>query len=183
MDRNKIILLTNYVYFFKQKICLLGYVKVSKGAKIRKRYNQVPHLTQDTNEKVRRHNESQEVSPFPAGDHIFTFGAKKSIEIIYILCSLVPSVYSQKKPWRQGTRLMNPCTLSPISVHIALAYGSRSGSISLLQYATPAGGGHFKLKNHQTAMGEKNRGYALQIIETLSTIPPWWHRLLSVLRR
>ena len=27
-------------------------VKVSKGAKIRNRYNQVPHLTQDTNEKV-----------------------------------------------------------------------------------------------------------------------------------
>ena len=26
--------------------------KVSKGAKIRNRYNQVPHLTQDTNEKV-----------------------------------------------------------------------------------------------------------------------------------
>ena len=27
-------------------------VKVSKGAKIRNRYNQVPHLTQDTNRKV-----------------------------------------------------------------------------------------------------------------------------------
>ena len=27
-------------------------IKVSKVAKIRKRYNQVPHLTQDTNEKV-----------------------------------------------------------------------------------------------------------------------------------
>ena len=27
------------------------YVKVSKGAKIRNRYNQVPHLTQDTNGK------------------------------------------------------------------------------------------------------------------------------------
>ena len=26
--------------------------KVSKGAKIRHRYNQVPHLTQDTNGKV-----------------------------------------------------------------------------------------------------------------------------------
>ena len=33
----------------------LGYTsisKVSKGAKIRNRYNQVPHLTQDTNGKV-----------------------------------------------------------------------------------------------------------------------------------
>ena len=48
--------------------------KVSKVAKIRNRYNQVPHLTQDTNGKVTNSqldttNESQEVSPFPAGDH------------------------------------------------------------------------------------------------------------------
>ena len=47
---------------------------VSKGAKIRNRYNQVPHLTKDTNGKVINSqidttNESQEVSPFPAGDH------------------------------------------------------------------------------------------------------------------
>ena len=38
------------------------------------RYNQVPHLTQGTNGKVTNShlditNESQEVSPFPAGDH------------------------------------------------------------------------------------------------------------------
>ena len=44
------------------------------GAKIRNRYNQVPHLTQDTNGKVTNSqpdttNESQEVSPFSAGDH------------------------------------------------------------------------------------------------------------------
>ena len=48
--------------------------KVSKGAKIRNRYYQVPHLTQDTNGKVTNlqlntTNRSQEVSPFPAGDH------------------------------------------------------------------------------------------------------------------
>ena len=47
---------------------------VSKGAKIRNRYNQVPHLTLDTNGKVTNSrldttNESQEVSPFPEGDH------------------------------------------------------------------------------------------------------------------
>ena len=47
---------------------------VSKEAKIRLRYNQVPHLTQDTNGKgtnsqLYTTNESQEVSPFPAGDH------------------------------------------------------------------------------------------------------------------
>ena len=50
------------------------YMKVSKGAKIRNRYNQVPHLTQDTNGKVTNSqldttNESQEVITFPAGDH------------------------------------------------------------------------------------------------------------------
>ena len=49
-------------------------LKVSKGAKIRNRYNQVPHLTQDTNGKVTNSQldttkDSQEVSPFPAGDH------------------------------------------------------------------------------------------------------------------
>ena len=47
---------------------------VSKGAKIRNRYNKIPHLTQDTNGKETNSqldttNESQEVSPFPAGDH------------------------------------------------------------------------------------------------------------------
>ena len=52
----------------------LRVIKVSKVAKIRNRYNQVPHLTQDTNGKVTNSlldttNESQEVSPFPAGDH------------------------------------------------------------------------------------------------------------------
>ena len=49
-------------------------IKVSKGAKIRNWYNQVPHLTQDTNGKVTNSqlgttNESQTVSPFPVGDH------------------------------------------------------------------------------------------------------------------
>ena len=49
-------------------------IKVSKGEKIRNLYNQVPHLTQDTNGKVTNSqldttNESQEVNPFPAGDH------------------------------------------------------------------------------------------------------------------
>ena len=31
---------------------MTNHVKVSNGAKIRNRYNQVPHLTQDTNGKV-----------------------------------------------------------------------------------------------------------------------------------
>ena len=50
------------------------HMELSKGAKIRNLYNQVPHQTQDTNGKVTnpqldKTNESQEVSPFPAGDH------------------------------------------------------------------------------------------------------------------
>ena len=50
------------------------YFKVRKRAESRNRYNQAPHLTQDTNGKVITSqlnitNESQEVSPFPAGDH------------------------------------------------------------------------------------------------------------------
>ena len=44
------------------------------GPLVGNRYNQAPHLTQDTNGKVTTSqlditNESQEVSPFTAGDH------------------------------------------------------------------------------------------------------------------
>ena len=61
----------------KEENMRLVIYKVSKGAKIRNRYNQVPHLTQDTNGKVTNSqidttNESQEVSPFPAGETIFS---------------------------------------------------------------------------------------------------------------
>ena len=53
---------------------LITLLKVSKGTKIRNRYNPVPYLTQDTdgnvtNSQLDATNESQEVSPFPAGDH------------------------------------------------------------------------------------------------------------------
>ena len=47
----------------------------SNKAKIRNRHNQVPHLTQDTtwgsdkNDKKHHIQESQDTSPFPAGDH------------------------------------------------------------------------------------------------------------------
>ena len=62
------------MYLNNQRILRINLMKVSKGAKIRNRYNQVPHLTQDTNEKVTNSqldttNESQEVSPYPAGEH------------------------------------------------------------------------------------------------------------------
>ena len=49
-------------------------IKVIKRATIRNQYNQVSHLTQNTNRTVTISqvditNESQKVSPFPAGDH------------------------------------------------------------------------------------------------------------------
>ena len=55
-------------------LCFPFLAKVGKGAKIRNRYNEVPHLTQDTNWKVTDSQldttyESQGVSPFPAGNH------------------------------------------------------------------------------------------------------------------
>ena len=61
-------------FFNNKKSYLDALEKVRKGAKIKNRHNQVPHLTQDTNGNVSNSqldttNESQEVSPFPAGDH------------------------------------------------------------------------------------------------------------------
>ena len=52
-----------------QSVC-----KVRKAAKIRNRYNQVPHLTQDTTWEsdrniIKYHKQEPRVSPFQAGDH------------------------------------------------------------------------------------------------------------------
>ena len=50
-------------------------MKVSKEVKIRNRYNQVPHLTQDTTRESDKNTikqytqESQDVSHLPVGDH------------------------------------------------------------------------------------------------------------------
>ena len=63
-----------FLYFYEKSPFICCIFKVSKDAKIRNRYNQVPHLSQDTNGKVTNSqldttNESQEVSPFQAGGH------------------------------------------------------------------------------------------------------------------
>ena len=60
--------------YLKEWIVWDSILEVCKGAKIKNRYNQVPHLTQDTNGKVKNSqldstSESQEVSPFQACDH------------------------------------------------------------------------------------------------------------------
>ena len=62
------------LHFEFAQVMHLLLVKVRKRAKIRNRYNQAPHLAQDANGKVTTSqlditNESQEVSPFPTGDH------------------------------------------------------------------------------------------------------------------
>ena len=76
-------LLSHNIPFSRQEFCIAAnplrethtYIhKVRKRAKIRTRYNQVPHLTQDTNRKVTNSqlditNESQKASLFSAGDH------------------------------------------------------------------------------------------------------------------
>ena len=55
--------------------------KVRKREKIGSQYNQVPHLTQDTNgnatnSQLDTTNKSQEVSPFQAGDHMATISRR-----------------------------------------------------------------------------------------------------------
>ena len=59
-------------------------VKVRKTTKIRKRYNQVPHLTQDTiwesnKNTINITNKSQEFSPLPAGNHKAAINRRESI--------------------------------------------------------------------------------------------------------
>ena len=55
--------------------CMMNTFYKNKRAKIWNRYNQAPNLTQDidgkkvTTSQLDITNESQEVSPFPAGDH------------------------------------------------------------------------------------------------------------------
>ena len=56
-------------------------------AKIRKRYNQVPHPTQDTTlesnkNTININNKSQEVSPFPAGEHNASMNRRESMRNI-----------------------------------------------------------------------------------------------------
>ena len=60
--------------------------KVRKMAKIRNRYNQVPHLTRDVTWESNKTtinitNKSKEVSPFPASDHKAAMNRRKSMTI------------------------------------------------------------------------------------------------------
>ena len=60
------------------------YIQVRKTANIRKRYNQVPHLTQDTTwesdkNTIKHHYKIHEISPFPAGDHTTAINRRESM--------------------------------------------------------------------------------------------------------
>ena len=62
--------------------------EVRKTAKSRKRYNQVPYLTQDTTMESNKNtinitNKSQEVNPFPAGDHKAAMNRHEVEYVIY----------------------------------------------------------------------------------------------------
>ena len=60
-------------------------ISTKQNAKIRNRYDQVPHLTQDTTWESDKNTRkpliqvSKEVSSFPAGDHKATMNRQKSI--------------------------------------------------------------------------------------------------------
>ena len=58
-------------------------LRVKKEERIRNRYNQVPHLKHDKNTIARKRHtpESQEVSPFSAGDHKATRNRQVKFEI------------------------------------------------------------------------------------------------------
>ena len=93
--------------------------KVSKGAKIRNRYNQVPHRTQDTKRKVTHSqldttNESQEVSPFPAGDHKAQINRRTQTQ---------SKQKTEKKPIKdpQKKYKLNSCTLLNM-LHAVIPY-------------------------------------------------------------
>ena len=93
MNCKIIVILLLLFYFIILYVWVSGFVifhdisiifKASKGAKIRNRYYQVPHMTYDTNGKatnsqlhVDTTNESQEASPFPAGDNKAQTRAKR----------------------------------------------------------------------------------------------------------
>ena len=59
-------------------------MQVQKVAKIRNRYNQVPHLTQDTTwesdkNTIKHHKREPIGQPFPAGDHKAAMNRRESM--------------------------------------------------------------------------------------------------------
>ena len=91
---------------------IILHYKLSKGAKIRNRYKQVPHLTQDTSGKVINSqldttNENHEVSPFPVSDH------KAHIN----RCSQRPSKHKTEKPIKDPQKKSQVASPFPVGNH------------------------------------------------------------------
>ena len=67
---------TRHCHFRQKDLVCFPNIKVKQRAKTGNRYNQVPQLTRDTiwesDKKTRKHQlqESAEISPSPAGDHM-----------------------------------------------------------------------------------------------------------------
>ena len=66
----------NSIHSFEDSVDLdhLTSIEVRQTARIRNQYNQVPHLSQDIKRESNKitiniTNKTQEVSPFPSGDH------------------------------------------------------------------------------------------------------------------
>ena len=71
--------------------------KIRKTARFRNQYNQVPHLSQDTKLESNKitiniTNKSQEVSPFPSGDHKAAINSRQSITNTRHWCHCVVSL-------------------------------------------------------------------------------------------
>ena len=73
---------TKYVIPLSSKFSIA--YKVRKAAKIRNRYIQVPHLTQDTTWEsdksiIKHHKQEPRVSPFPVCDHKAAINRRESM--------------------------------------------------------------------------------------------------------
>ena len=67
------------------------YILIRKTSKVRKRFNQVPHLTQVTTWESNKNtvnitNKSQEVSPFPESDHKAAMKAYFVLSLFWLQC-------------------------------------------------------------------------------------------------
>ena len=101
--------------------------KVIKTARIRNRYNQVPHLSQDCKWKSNKTtmnitNKSKEVSPFPSGDHKAAMNRRESM------------TNTRLKLNKRSTKEVPPCNgqkkyftvlLRPVSWRANLTLGSQ----------------------------------------------------------
>ena len=101
----------------------LVHSKVSKDANIGNRYNQVPHLTQDTNGKVTNSqlettNESQEVSPFPAGDHKAHINRRSQIHSKYKTEKKTQKIHKRRTALERSVKYftggLKPAPTSPL---------------------------------------------------------------------